>query len=192
MKKKLIGSIKKTAITAVFLLASVILIREILILTRFIQNSDDRKFDDILFSRLAMNNPIKVSDIYGDEWNEVCVLYPYEGADSIIGNQNYKKQLIERYYLNNFMGFPPFVKYDDNIWWMFFVNESGEIVKLYRSSGAAKIEPGSDFKGNLIMGGSNYRVIDSKTRCLSRNNAFFIQSDEFGGFIKYFIFVEKE
>lgn len=195
MNGKITKLLKKTAITAGLLLLSAVLIREALILTRFVQNSDDRKFEEILFSKLEISKPLKVSDVYGEKWAEVCVLYQYDDPNIDKMVIPYRNQLLEDYYFDRFfgIGLPPFMlKNDDYVWWAFFVDDKGRIKKLFRFHGESQLNLPDEDGTEIRIDEVRYSAVDMKKKCSSRDRAFFIQGSLFSGHTKYFSFYEKE
>ena len=195
MNEKFIRSIKKLAITIVFLFVSTVLIREALIFTRFIKNSDDRKFDEILFSQLGIDKPIKVSDIYGEDWSEVCVLYPYDDPNLDNSVIPYRKQLLEDHYFSGLIGIgipPLLLKNDDRIWWVFFVDYENKVKKLIRSQGRLQLSPPSGSDMTINIDGNIYSAVDVKKKCANRDKAFFVQKTFNYPSVKYLVFYEKE
>lgn len=142
---------------------------------------------------MELKKPIKVSDLYGENWKFACVLYAYETPDPGIFPDTYNKQLSEDYYLNSIELFPFLSKYDDSISWIFFVEESGKIKKLFRSSGKATLTPANaEIDKYFIEGKSYISLTFSKRRCSDREKAFFLQKNasRTSG-RKYFVFIEK-
>lgn len=163
-----------------------------LVVTRSVANLSDIDFYREFDRFFEKNNFIFVKDFYPGDWDEVCVIYPYDKPNFSANKNSYNDQLDSNFHLSkNDYSFPILSKYGDGIWWIFFSDSHGKIISLYRMSGNM-IPFSPSWKGlavELNKYDDKYSIVDGGNSCLDRESAIFLRVIDGENNSRYVVFV---